>query len=40
MLEVRFEEALQNTINCILYAEYNNILEIDASRQIIVDYGG
>jgi len=39
-IEVRFEEALQNTINCIIYAEYDNILEIDASRQVIVDYGG
>ncbi|XP_011688631.1 PREDICTED: uncharacterized protein F54H12.2-like [Wasmannia auropunctata] len=38
-IEVRFEEALQNTINCIVYGEYDNILEIDASRQVIVDYG-
>lgn len=38
-IEGRFEEALQNT-NCIIYAEYDNILEIDASRQVIVDYGG
>ncbi|XP_018407679.1 PREDICTED: uncharacterized protein F54H12.2-like [Cyphomyrmex costatus] len=39
-IEVRFEEALENTINCIIYAEYDNIMEIDASRQVIVDYGG
>jgi len=39
-IEVRFEEVLQNTINYIIYAEYDNILEIDASRQVIVDYDG
>ncbi|KYN02052.1 PREDICTED: uncharacterized protein F54H12.2-like [Cyphomyrmex costatus] len=39
-IEVRFEEALENTINCIIYAEYDNFMEIDASRQVIVDYGG
>lgn len=39
-IEVRFAEELKNTINCIVYAEYDNILEIDASRQVIVDYGG
>ena len=37
-LEVRFSAALTETVNCILYAEYENILEIDASRQIIVDF--
>ncbi|XP_025994071.2 uncharacterized protein F54H12.2-like [Solenopsis invicta] len=39
-IDVRFEEALRTTVNCIIYAEYDNILEIDASRHIIVDYGG
>ncbi|XP_033221215.1 uncharacterized protein F54H12.2-like [Belonocnema kinseyi] len=34
------EETLQQTINCIVYAEYDNDLEIDASRQVIVDYSG
>ena len=36
-LDVRFAESLTTTINCIVYAEYENILEIDASRQVIVD---
>lgn len=39
-IEVRFAKELENTINCIIYAEYDNILEIDASRQVIVDYAG
>lgn len=39
-VEVRFAFALQSTINCIIYAEYDNILEIDASRQVIVDFAG
>ncbi|XP_048506961.1 uncharacterized protein F54H12.2-like [Athalia rosae] len=39
-IEVRFEEALEKTINCVVYAEFDNILEIDSSRQVIVDFGG
>lgn len=39
-LEVRFEKALPVTINCIVYAEFDNVLEIDSSRQIIVDFSG
>jgi len=37
-LEVRFGAALTETLNCIVYAEYENIMEIDASRQVIVDF--
>ncbi|XP_077272086.1 uncharacterized protein F54H12.2-like [Temnothorax americanus] len=39
-LEVRFEKALTTTVNCIVYAEFDNVLEIDSSRQIIVDFTG
>lgn len=39
-LEVRFENALPVTINCIVYAEFDNVLEIDSSRQVIVDFSG
>ncbi|XP_011171651.3 uncharacterized protein F54H12.2-like [Solenopsis invicta] len=39
-LEVRFEEALTATVNCIVYAEFDNVLEIDSSRQVIVDFSG
>lgn len=38
-IEVRFEEELQNTVNCIIYAEYDNILEVDSARQVTLDYG-
>jgi len=39
-LEVRFEKALSVTINCIVYAEFDNVLEIDSSHQVIVDCSG
>lgn len=38
-IEVRFDRPLAKTINCVLYAEFDNVLEIDASRQVIVDFG-
>ncbi|XP_031789052.1 uncharacterized protein F54H12.2-like [Nasonia vitripennis] len=37
-IEVRFETALLTAINCIVYAEYDNVLEIDSNRQIITDF--
>ncbi|XP_074115789.1 uncharacterized protein F54H12.2-like [Cotesia typhae] len=37
-LEVRFSKALEVNVNCITYLEFDNILEIDSSRQVIVDY--
>ncbi|KYN38950.1 hypothetical protein ALC56_06672 [Trachymyrmex septentrionalis] len=39
-LEVRFEKALSVTINCIIYAEFDIVLEIDSSRQVIIDFSG
>lgn len=39
-LEVRFEKALSETVNCIVYAEFDNVIEIDSSRQVIVDFSG
>lgn len=39
-IDVRFDDPLVNTVNCIVYAEYENILEIDAARQVIVDFSG
>ena len=39
-LEVRFEKALSVTINCIAYTEFENILKIDSSRQVIIDFSG
>lgn len=37
-IEVRFEQALAQTVNCLVYAEYDNVLEIDSSRQVIADF--
>ena len=36
-LEVRFGEALTETVNCMIYAEYDTVLEIDQSRQVMID---
>jgi len=37
-LEVRFEKVLSVTINWIVYAEFDNVLEIDFSHQVIIDF--
>lgn len=37
-IEVHFETPLKNTINCVLYSEYDNVLEIDSNRQVITDF--
>jgi hypothetical protein len=37
-LELRFEAALENTINCIVYAEYQNLIEIDKERRVTLDF--
>jgi len=33
-LEVRFEKALSMAINCIVYAEFDNVLEIDFVKSL------
>lgn len=37
-IEVRFESSLSTTINCIVYAEFDNIIEVNKNRDITVDY--
>lgn len=37
-LEVRFEKALTKTVNCIIYAEFDNVIEINKNRDITIDY--
>ena len=37
-IELGFETAPTLTINCIVYAVYDNILEIDSTRQILTDF--
>ena len=39
-LDVHFAEPLDETINLIIYAEFNNIIEIDEARSVIFDYTG
>ena len=37
-LDMKFAQALPNTINVKAFAEFENILEIDRSRNVIFDY--
>lgn len=37
-IEVRFDKPLTKTINCLLYAEFDNVLEIDSARQVVIDF--
>ena len=37
-LAIHFAAALQATINVVLYAEFDNVIEIDRNRQILFDY--
>lgn len=37
-LEIRFKNALKEPVNCIVYSEFSNLIEIDKSRNVVVDY--
>jgi hypothetical protein len=37
-LELRFQEALEQPITVICFGEFNNLIEIDANRNVILDY--
>jgi hypothetical protein len=37
-VEIHFADALTATINVIMYAEFDNVIEIDRNRQILFDY--
>lgn len=37
-LEVRFEEPLTKTITAIIFAEFDNVIEIDKNRNVSIDY--
>ena len=37
-LEARFNTALPNTINCLVYAEFENFVYLDRHRNVIYDY--
>lgn len=36
--EIRFSEPLKSTVNLIVFAEFDNIVEVDKNRNIILDY--
>ena len=37
-VEIHFVEVLAETINVVLYAEFDNVIEIDRNRQVLFDY--
>ena len=38
-LDLGFNAALTETINCLVYAEFDNIIEVDRHRNVSTDYG-
>jgi hypothetical protein len=37
-VEIHFAEALTTTINVIMYAEFDNVIEIDSNRQVLLEF--
>ena len=37
-LEVQFDQALAQTINVIVYAEFQSLIQIDSQRNVICDF--
>jgi hypothetical protein len=37
-LEIHFAEPCPSTINVVLYAEFDNVIEIDRNQQVLFDY--
>lgn len=37
-IEARFESALSDTVSCIVYGEFDNVIEIDKDRNIVMDF--
>lgn len=37
-LEMRFKEALAETVTCLLYAEFDSVVEIDRHRNVLTDF--
>ena len=35
---LKFDVALAHTVNVIVYAEYENLIHIDSTRNILLDY--
>ena len=37
-VELQFAQALAESVNCIVYGEFDNVLEINKQREIAIDY--
>ena len=37
-IDLKFAQALQDTVNVVVYAEYENVVQLDHNRNIILDY--
>ena len=37
-IEVQFGQNVQQTLNCLVYAEFDNLLEINKQREVNIDY--
>ena len=37
-IDLKFDVALAHTINGIVYAEYENMIQIDSDRNVLLDY--
>ena len=37
-IDLKFDVALTHTVNIIVYAEYENVIQIDSSRNVLLDY--
>jgi len=38
-LALKFSAALEQTVSVIAYAEFNNVIEIDRDRNLLLDFG-
>ena len=38
-IELGFAKELEQTVNCLVYAEFDNVIEIDRFRNVTTDYG-
>ncbi len=39
-IEMGFDDALTETVNCLVYAEFDNVIEIDRHRNVSTDFAG
>jgi hypothetical protein len=37
-MEIHFKTALEATVNAIVYAEYDNVIQIDRARNVLTDF--